>query len=96
MILEKYRSLQAIAGASKTTVGVRKQEFNRGVYDYIVATDEGSGTLEADSDSDSDGESEGEDQDTHEQEERKFFSVFLTSSYPSTSSDSYATKCRRK
>lgn len=32
------------------------QEFNKGVYDYIIATDEGSGSIEPDSDDESDQE----------------------------------------
>lgn len=38
------------------------QEFNKGVYDYIIATDESGGTTEADSDSEeSNGEEENSD-----------------------------------
>lgn len=32
------------------------QEFNKGVYEYIIATDEGSGSIEPDSDDESDQE----------------------------------------
>lgn len=34
------------------------QEFNKGVYDYIIATDEGSGSTEPDSDGESDQETQ--------------------------------------
>ena len=42
------------------------QEFNKGVYDYIIATDESSGTIEVDSDIESDGE---EQDGEHEKED---------------------------
>lgn len=39
------------------------QEFNKGVYDYIIATDESGGTTEADTDSDLE-ESNGEEENS--------------------------------
>jgi hypothetical protein len=48
-------------------IGIRYhtvQEFNKGVYDYIIATDESSTSREQDSeDEDSNGEEEAEDND---------------------------------
>ena len=38
------------------------QEFNKGVYDYIIATDEGSGSMEPDSDDESEETPELEDE----------------------------------
>ena len=37
------------------------EEFNKGVYDYIIATDEGGGAAERDTDDESGGEAEGEE-----------------------------------
>ena len=43
------------------------QEFNKGVYDYIIATDEGSGSLQSDS------EDESEEQTQEEDRQREFW-----------------------
>ena len=40
------------------------QEFNKGVYDYIIATDEASGPMEPDSDDESDREHQEECEST--------------------------------
>ena len=39
------------------------QEFNKGVYDYIIATDESSGSVEADSESEPEAERDQEKED---------------------------------
>ncbi|KAK0467369.1 P-loop containing nucleoside triphosphate hydrolase protein [Desarmillaria tabescens] len=46
------------------------QEFNKGVYDYIIATDE-SGTHGADQDSEDDGDDDDDDDDDEEEEEEE-------------------------
>ena len=72
------------------------QEFNKGVYDYIIATDESNGSNDPESEDES---SEAEEENEGGEEERKFFSNACPSkriNSKTSKSDIYSTRPRTR